>query len=216
VVPAGFTSGTLSVVANNACGASTARSLTITGAPATPITLSGPTSVCPSSAGHVYTTTPVTGVTNYEWTVPAGAIITAGSGTYSIIVKWGTSAGSVSVKAGNVCGVNSTARSQAVSLASCRNGEEEISSNAPDLQNDIRLFPNPSSNNVNLEIYVGESFNNHIRITDMLGKVLIDESRVLVAGKNTFVYDMSPYAKGLYMVTVSDGTNQQVLKLVKE
>jgi hypothetical protein len=50
----------------------------------------------------------------------------------------------------------------------------------------------------------------------MLGKVVIDESRVLLSGKNSFIYDMSPYASGLYLVNVSDGNNQQVIKLVKE
>ena len=216
VVPSGFVSGTLSVVANNACGASTAKTLSLSGRPATPTTLTGPSAVCPTSPGHVFTTTPVAGATNYVWTVPSGASIISGSGTNSISANWGSSAGSVTVKAGNACGVNPTAKTLAVTLSTCRLGEEESTNDRTDLQDQIRLFPNPSSNNVNVEIYASQSSTNSIRITDMLGKVLINESRVLLAGKNTFVYDMSSYASGLYMVNVSDGTNQQVIKLVKE
>lgn len=216
VVPSGFVTGTLSVVANNACGASTAKTTTLSGRPATPTTLTGPTSVCASSVGNVFTTTPVTGATNYVWTVPTGASIISGNGTNSITVNWGAVAGNVTVKAGNACGVNSTAKTLAVALATCRFGEEETVTDQSDLQDQIRLFPNPSSNNVNLEIYVSQSSSHSIRITDMLGKVLIDESRVLLSGKNSFIYDMSPYASGLYLVNVSDGNNQLVIKLVKE
>jgi hypothetical protein len=216
VVPSGFVSGTLSVAANNACGASTAKTTTLSGRPATPTTLTGPTSVCASSTGHVYTTTAVTGATSYVWTVPSGASIISGNGTNSITVNWGAVAGTVTVKAGNACGVNSTAKTLAVALATCRFGEEETATDQSDLQDQIRLFPNPSSNNVNLEIYASQTSTNSIRITDMLGKVLIDESRVLLSGKNSFIYDMSPYASGLYLVNVSNGNNQQVIKLVKE
>jgi parallel beta-helix repeat protein len=58
--------------------------------------LSGPLSVCAASAGHVYTTTNVSGHA-YLWTV-IGGNITFGQGTNSITVTWGTGAsGTVTV-----------------------------------------------------------------------------------------------------------------------
>jgi hypothetical protein len=50
----------------------------------------------------------------------------------------------------------------------------------------------------------------------MLGKILIDESKSILPGTNTFIYNLSDYASGLYMVTVSNNEKQQVFKLVKE
>lgn len=60
-------------------------------------TLSGPTQVCESTAGNVYTTE--AGMTSYTWTVSAGGIITAGgtSTSRTVTVYW-TSAGSQTVK----------------------------------------------------------------------------------------------------------------------
>ena len=51
-------------------------------------TISGPVSVCRTSAGNVYSTQ--TGMTSYAWTVSAGGAITAGSGTKDITVTWNT------------------------------------------------------------------------------------------------------------------------------
>lgn len=214
IVPAGFVSGTLSVVANNACGASTAKTQTLTGTPTSPTTLTGPTSVCASSTALTFTTTPVTGATNYVWTVPTGASITSGAGSNSITVNWGTIAGSVTVKSGNACGINSTAKTLAVALATCRLGEmvsEEASTVA-----EIRLYPNPLSSFFTLEITSDQINTQAIRVTDMLGKILIDESKSITPGTNTFIYNLSDYASGLYMVTVSSNEKQQVFKLVKE
>ncbi len=216
VVPAGFVSGTLSVVANNACGASTAKTLSLTGTPTSPTTLTGPTSVCPSSTGHTFTTTPVTGATNYVWTVPTGASITSGSGSNSITVNWGSLAGSVTVKSGNACGVNSTAKTLAVALATCRVSETELETEDSSTVAEIKLYPNPLSSFFTLEIYSDQINTQTIRLTDMLGKILINESKSLLPGSNTFTYNLSDYASGLYMISVSNSKKQQVFKLVKE
>jgi hypothetical protein len=216
IVPAGFVSGTLSVVANNACGASTAKTLSLTGTPSSPTTLTGPTSVCPSTTGHVFTTAAVTGATNYVWTVPTGATITSGSSSNSITVNWGTIAGSVTVKSGNACGINSTAKTLAVALSTCRIGESEMESEDASTVAEIKLYPNPLNSFFTLEITSDQINTQAIRITDMLGKILINESKSLTPGTNTFIYNLSDYASGLYMVTVSNNEQQQVFKLVKE
>ena len=45
----------------------------------------------------------------YNWTVPAGATITSGANTSSIIVDWGTAGGDVSVDITNSCGARNIA-----------------------------------------------------------------------------------------------------------
>jgi len=77
--------------------------------------ISGPTPVCANSTGNLYSVGAITNATSYSWTVPAGATITAGSGTTLITVTFGTTAGNVTVMGTNACG-NGTPSSLAVTL----------------------------------------------------------------------------------------------------
>ncbi|MFM7106648.1 MAG: T9SS type A sorting domain-containing protein, partial [Flavobacteriales bacterium] len=141
-IPSSFTSGTLSVTATNSCGATSSRSTTLTAVPATPASISGPASACPSQTGLVFTTPAVTGLTQ-SWAVPTGAVITAGQGTTSMTCTWGTTSGNVSVRNVNSCG-QSTAFTKSVAIATCMeilNEETEVIEGI----NKIEVFPNPSS-----------------------------------------------------------------------
>ncbi len=82
--------------------------------PNQPGTISGGTSLCPSTA-QTYSVTAVSGATSYTWSLPAGW--TGSSTTNSINVVSGSSSGNISVTAVNSCG-NSTARTLAVTALS--------------------------------------------------------------------------------------------------
>jgi hypothetical protein len=207
-VPAGFVSGTLSVVANNACGAGTARTLTLSGIPSAPASVTGPVSVCPSAAGLVYTTPLVSGVTTYTWTVPTGASVTAGAGTNSITAKWGTVAGSVTVKAGNACGTNATARSLAVTLAVCRSAvEEEVTSATPS----VRIYPNPGQGQFKLDatnITAGTS----LKVSDLLGKEILQLN--IEEGQTEINLDKVP--AGAYFFQIQGADFSKIMKVIKQ
>jgi hypothetical protein len=119
---AGNNSGTVSVTANNSCGTSTARTLTVSVAnvPAQPDTITvsgGTTRVCPGNT-RTYTAPFISGVT-YTWVTPTGAVINSGQGTNSINVTYNsnfTSNGTLYVSASNSCG-----SSAATSLSIIRN-----------------------------------------------------------------------------------------------
>jgi hypothetical protein len=81
--------------------------------PAGPIT--GSTSLCAGSTGQVYSIAPIVNATGYAWTAPAGATITAGQGTTSITVTFGTTSGNVSVYGTGPCG-NGAPNSLAVTV----------------------------------------------------------------------------------------------------
>ena len=100
----GAASGTVSVVQTNVCGsgASVNYAVAVTPLPVTS-SITGTTPVCPTAAGVVYSVTNVPGDT-YAWTVPAGAIITAGQGTNQITVTFAGTGGNVSVTETNTCG----------------------------------------------------------------------------------------------------------------
>ncbi len=74
----------------------------------TPGAITGNATPCQNATGEVYSITAVTGATGYNWTVPNGASITAGQGTTSITVTFGTTDGNVCVSANNACGASLT------------------------------------------------------------------------------------------------------------
>ena len=206
-IPSGFTSGTLSVVAVNACGNSTARTLALSGIPSAPASITGPASVCPSAAGLAFSTPAVTGVSNYIWTVPTGASITSGAGTNAITVNWGTVAGSVTVKAGNACGTNATARSLAVTLAACRSAvaEEEISTPS------VRIYPNPGHGQFHLDAS-GIAEGSTLKVSDLLGKEVLKKN--IQEGENLINLDGVP--AGAYFFQFQGQNLNKIIKVIRQ
>ena len=102
-VTVGATSGTISVTANNGCGSSVARTLTVTvnTVPLQPGPITGNTTVCLGST-QTYSIAAVTGATGYSWTLPGGW--SGSSTTTSITVTAGANGGTISVTANNACG----------------------------------------------------------------------------------------------------------------
>ncbi len=99
---AGSTSGNVVITANNSCGSSAPKSITVTIAvPAKPAAIAGSTGIC-SGSTQTYSVTAVSGATSYIWTLPSGW--SGSSTTNSITVTAGSSGGTVSVKANNSCG----------------------------------------------------------------------------------------------------------------
>ena len=110
---AAFISSTsLSVTASNTCGTSPATSISISkSAIAKPsaITIAGGSAKVCSGDSRTYSVTPVAGITNYNWTAPAGANINSGQGTATISVTYTPNFianGTLSVTANNNCGTS--------------------------------------------------------------------------------------------------------------
>ena len=115
-VNTGNTGGTVSVVSNNGCGTSSVQSqvIAVTAIPSTPVSISGSTSLCSSTASS-YSVTPVGGATSYTWTLPSGW--SGSSSTNSINATTGSTGGTVFVTADNACG-SSPAQSVSVTVSS--------------------------------------------------------------------------------------------------
>ncbi len=104
---ASFTSGSLTVTGNNACGASAARTLTILSVPAVPGAITG--SVYGNcNAINTYNISPVVNALSYTWscTVP-GSVVTP-SGTSCTISFPSFTSGTVKVNSNNSCGGSAT------------------------------------------------------------------------------------------------------------
>jgi hypothetical protein len=103
----GFTGGSISVNAVNACGSGPVRVRNVSlNSPSAPVAISGPSSGLCNASGVIYSATPVVGATSYTWVVPAGAVLVNGQGTSSIEVNFSGlfAGGAVTVVANNGCG----------------------------------------------------------------------------------------------------------------
>ncbi|MDD3875359.1 MAG: T9SS type A sorting domain-containing protein [Bacteroidales bacterium] len=74
--------------------------------PVAPGNITGDIQVCKNESGVIYTVSPVTNATGYNWSLPTGAILTSGQNTNSITVHYTNSAvsGNITVAATNFCG----------------------------------------------------------------------------------------------------------------
>jgi hypothetical protein len=210
-LPASYTSGSITVVANNSCGASTIRSSTVRSIPATPGTIAGPASVCPLQNNLNYSVVPVSGV-SYSWSLPGTGSILSGQGTASISGTWGTAAGSVMVSAVNACG-NSPKRSKSVSVTACRLGLDSEQDNEVPLTESISVYPNPGNGKFKL------SFENitggvSVQIYDMKGGLVFAKQ---VSDANlTEDINLENEANGVYLVKIQSDNLSKNIKLIKE
>ncbi len=208
---AGFVSGSLSVTASNGCGTSAARLKTIYAKPATPVSITGATSVCVNQQNVPYSIAPLANVTNYTWTGPTGSHISDGittsSGTTlitthsSVTVDFATTAGSVKVRGNNACASGSY-KTLSVAIV-CREGDF-----SPDIS-ETRLFPNPASSEFTLETdEVSIPFD--VDVFDAYGRLIFSETNL----SSGHLVNTNDWADGLYSVVVRNGNNITTLKLV--
>ena len=97
------------------CGTTVCQSIAVivNSAPASPVAITGSTVGLCSATAAQYSVAPVAGATTYSWTVPTGAVITAGQGTSAITVNFVgaststcSSSSTISVVASNSCGTS--------------------------------------------------------------------------------------------------------------
>lgn len=105
---AGASGTSISVVAINACGVTSAvqKAIIVTQtAPAAPSNIkTSAGSFCQHTSGLVFSIAPIAGADTYTWEVPKSWEITTGKNTTSITVTAGTEAGEIKVYASNSCG----------------------------------------------------------------------------------------------------------------
>jgi len=111
------TSGNVQVTPVNTCGNATASTKTITlnTVPAAAGIITGNASPCVNATGITYAIPSIAAATNYNWTLPAGATITAGTNTNAITVSFAATGGNIQVTPVNMCG-NGTANSKTITL----------------------------------------------------------------------------------------------------
>ena len=202
-VPVTFSTGTLTVTAANACGGTSTRSASLTRLPATPASITGAASVCPSQVGVTFTTPTVTGVTQL-WTVPTGATITAGQSTTSMTCNWGAVAGNVTLRSVNACG-QSAARSKTVTLLTCM--EEEGGAPVEARTSDLNVYPNPNDGSFTVRSAQAGLY----RLLSSTGQLIYE---IQLNETNNFSFEVSGLSTGFYFLQGNTGSSYVQQKVV--
>ena len=200
-----YTTGILSVSANNACGTSNAKTLTVKSTPATPGAISGAATVCQNQQGVPYAVSPVSGATVYTWSGPSGSrfsdgMTTSTTATFvttspSVTVNFKTTAGSIKVKAGNTCGYSSF-KSKTVAF-NCREGLATEGG-----QPTLEIAPNPVHEQLLISFLPTRPGNYSLRIMDMTGRVLNEQIGTSGSGIMNKKFDTTVLSPGIYQVAL--------------
>ena len=137
-VSIGASSGSIGVMAMNACDTSLAQLLAITvnQLPSMPGSVSGLASICANST-QSYTVSAASGASSYSWTLPSGW--TGTSSTTSISAIAGSTSGNVSVIANNACG-SSAASILPVSIITAPSTPSSITGLSTPCQNTLQTY----------------------------------------------------------------------------
>jgi hypothetical protein len=206
-----FTGATLTVTANNACGASNPQTANIKDEPNQPGLISGSTSPCANQQGVPYSIDPVPGATYYTWKVPSGGRINDGTVTSnnttlvtiftSVTVNFKNKDGNVKVSAGNSCG-SGLYRNLLVDFA-CREGGDFIAE-----VDDMVVYPNPASDLLNLRVISTTSESYKMLIRDLSGRIVLSLEGISNEGENVIQQDVSGLIPGIYITELIIGENQ--------
>ncbi len=76
----------------------------------------------------------------------------------------------------------------------------------------INIYPNPTKNNITIDLGNNDLNNSTIRISDMLGKVINTQK----PNHKSLTIDLANYARGVYLVQFSNEISNVVYKIIKE
>jgi len=157
-----------------------------------PLTVSG--NVIPTQFTQETYTYPNTAGSTYNWTVTNGVIVN-GQGTNSIDVMWAnTGIGSVSVVETNATNCSGDVVTYDVVV---------IPTNVEELSNQLILYPNPATTELNLQTTT-ELIGSDLIIFDALGKQIHKQQ---ILSTNTII-NTSSFAAGNYMVKIVGGVKK--------
>ncbi len=206
----GFVKSNICVTAENYCGISPSRCVTIDPVPAKPGTIYGPSSMCANQNNISYSVDPVQGASSYNWIIPGAVTLVSGQGTNSIVVNFHTSSRYIKVKSVNACG-SSSAASLYVTVNDCN------SINVPlGTARFVNISPNPASNQAHIQINSDVDGKGELSVSDLLGKQVMKKSLEITRGFTSVPFDVSHFQKGIYFLTLRINYTQQSLKLIVE
>jgi hypothetical protein len=144
----------------------------------------------------------------YTWTLPGTGSVTNGQGTSAITATWGSTSGSVSLKANNACG-RSASKTLSVALSACRLAMEE----EPNVEPTARIFPNPGTGLFQIGT---ENLDSDLTIAvyNMLGEKIGIQTVKNINGSHSM--DLRHHPAGIYFVKLSAEGFTKDVKIIKQ
>ncbi len=84
------------------------------------------------------------------------------------------------------------------------------------IENEINLYPNPSSNEITLEFNLTKQEVISFEIRNILGQIVYSNQNQLLQGKQKLEIDVSSFSNGIYFLQMQNGNNQSSIKFVKQ
>jgi len=226
----------ISVNAKNGVGSSaTAKILALTATVPTAVSMvSGQiTGIC-SSSTITYTITASALANSYKITAPANSVVKSAANTSNssnilttsdliftvtypsgFVINTSTLAANKTIVITSINGVGNSATNKTLTLTSgsCK-VEKEISV----IASEIKLYPNPAIDKMNIEMYSASDSELEITVFSMNGSIVRTNNVHLTEGNNVINEDISSLESGIYFVRFNNPSNNEIItkKLIKQ
>mgnify|MGYP003330479602 CR=1 FL=1 len=231
----GFTKDTVSVSAVSACNVSTPKTVALTAVltPPTPTSITSSTGSYNACIGNTITYTVVSPTPTatqstpvvFRWTKPNNTVIvSAATDSSSITLQFNTgyTGGSLTVKGQSACGIQGTAKSQALTHTGCPTGTiatpiVKINGSATSEEDvSMEVFPNPSNGAFDILIKSATIANQtaEIEIYDMQGKRISSFKANTGRGELRHHYSETGLADGVYSIKAIIGGKVKTARLI--
>lgn len=181
-----------------------------------PGTISGNSTVF-KGTGETYSINDLQNSSGYIWTLPAGAVLSSGTGTKTISVTFLPEAvsGFITVKGENSCGAGpvSSLPITVADIITSINMTKTYSGQADLPENDFQIFPNPARSQFVLK---SQNFSGSAIIISIFSVNGILRKWIEIAADQTSEnkIDISDLPSGTYLVQIKSGTRKVIRKLI--
>jgi hypothetical protein len=103
------------------------------------------------------------------------------------------------------------------SESGCVASQNVILTSVPDelvIGNDLSIYPNPASNQLNISLTLSNSAATRFTFFDMPGNIVLDETKQVPSGMHHAFVDVSSFADGVYILRVSAGNSSLFRKVI--
>lgn len=202
--------GTLSVVANNGCGSSGIRSINVRLIPGVPSAITTNQNVTTGAIENASINALGAGVT-YNWSSNPAGISVVGQGNSNVQLDYASASPGVYTiycVPSNACG-NSNTRTINVTVVPARK------QTAIGASSTLVAYPNPVSNVVNILFDADTQSEGTLNITDVSGRILLNQPINSIAGRNQLAIDMTKFAQGVYFIQLIEKNKVTIQTITK-
>ncbi len=153
-----------------------------------------------------------------------GAITATTPGTYTVQIPWtaptSTTLGDITM----YCTINAVNGGGSADVLDVSGNVSKVmkmnmlpNSVATAVQNmEVKAFPNPATNNMNLQLDNAQPGTYSVQVFSLGGKVVANENITVTTANNTLNLNTGNWAAGTYMVSVENNGSRKVIPVVKQ